>query len=417
MRKSPTSSDPCRYPKQCATEVRHADFGESNSSELPDCPQASGPMTGRIKKNTSMESFSTVPKSRGLKRVHSGPEAPETVDAIPVKMRKHTGLVADAQSGKKLHVTADDADRANVQDRGARETVVYRNRLHYVRDLERVSAEETKPPATRGEGGLLRQPGGGTRGPPTTRCPASEPRENTESDHELQHRANPASISKEQTLVCLKESAPSQGNPASESEESCGGSGPEDACDRAAASSSDKNSESTDNDTGLIFCKRCSSVFINRRKYEAHPCFLRLYDEQSESDEEPEEDSGRDGAHGEANEEATDDYVHSHNDDELADDDNSLEIGSRSNRQSCGSRKRKSSKEASTETHKAPTPSAAKKGGRVTGRRKKTVASSSRDEHMFACGRCDQKFFSRAGLLFHLKDLHEQLAVSTPLSS
>ena len=345
-----------------------------------------------------MESFSTVPKSnesRGLKRVHSGPEAPETVDAIPVKARKRTGLVADAQSGKKRHVTADDADRANVQDRGARETGVYRNRLHYVRDLERVSAEETKPPATRGEEGLLRQQNGGTRGPPTTRYPASEPRENTESDHELQHRSSPASISKEQTFVSLKESAPSQGNPASESEESCGGSGPEDACDRAAASSSDKNSESTDNDTGAIFCEPCFSVFANRQKYEAHPCFLRLYDEQSETDEEPEEDSGRDGAHGEAIEEAMDDYVHSHNDDELADDDNSLEIGSRSKCQSCGSRKLKPSKEASTETYKAPTPSAP----------------------MFTCSRCDQKFLSEAGLLFHRKYLHKKLAASTPLSS
>ena len=481
MRKSPTNSVPCRYPKQCATEeVRNADFDESNSSELPDCPQASqppesgpmtgginpdtplssqdpesrpmtgginpdtpqssqdpesGPMTGRVKKSTSMESFSTVPKSSescGLKHPHSGPEAPETVDAIPAKVRKRTGLVADAQSGKKRHVSADDADSAKVKDRGAPETVVYRNRLRYVRDLcrplsvvlERVSAEETKPTATRGEGGLLRQPGSGTRGPPTTRCPASEPRTNSESDHELQHRANPAFISKKQTFVCLKESAPSRGNPASESEESCGGSGPEDSCERAAASSSDKGSESTDNDTGFIFCMQCFSVFTNRQVFEAHACFLRRHDEESETDEddeEPEEDSGRDGAHGEANEEALDDnYGHSHNDDELADSDNpwhSLKIGSRSNRQSRGSRKRKPAKEASTETRKAPTPSPPKKGGRVKGRRKKSVKSSSRDDHMFTCSRCDQKFFSRAGLLFHWQHLHKKLAAPTRLSS
>ena len=456
MRKSPTSSDPCRYHKQCATEeVRNADFDESNSSELPDCPQASqppasgpmtgginpdmpqsaqdpesGPMSGRIKNSTSVEWFPTVPKSsesRGLKRLHSGPEAPETVDALPVKVRKLTGLVADAQSGKKRHVSADDADCAKVKDRGARETVVYRNRLRYVRDLcrplsvvlERVSAEETKPPATRGEGGLLRQLGSGTRGPPTTRCSASEPRGNTESDHELQHSANPAFISKEQTFVCAKESAPSQGNPASESEECCGGSGPEDFCDRAAASSSDKSSESTDNDTGFIFCTQCFSVFTNRQVFEAHACYLRRHDEETETDEddeEPEEDSGRDCAHGEANEEALDD----NNDDELTDGDNpwhSLKIGSRFNRQSRGSRKRKPAKEASIETHKAPTPSAPKKGGRVKGRRKKTVTSPSRDDHMFTCSRCDQKFFSRAGLLFHWQHLHKKLPASTRLSS
>ena len=496
MRKSPTSSDSCRYHKQCATEeVRNADFDESNSSELPDCPQASqppesgpmsggintdmpqsaqdpesgpmsgginpdmpqsaqdresgpmsggiipdmplsvqdpesGPMSGRIKNSTSVEWFPTVPKSsesRGLKRLHSGPEAPETVDALPVKVRKRTGLVADAQSGKKRHVSADDADCAKVKDRGALETVVYRNRLRYVRDLcrplsvvlERVSAEETKPPATRGEAGLLRQPGSGTRGPPTTHCPASEPRGNTESDHELQHSANPAFISKEQTFVYVKESAPSQGNPASESEECCGGSGPEDFCDRAAASSSDKSSESTDNDTGFIFCTQCFSVFTNRQVFEAHACYLRRHDEESETDEddeEPEEDSGRDCAHVEANEEALDD----NNDDELTDGDNpwhSLKIGSRTNRQSRGSRKRKPAKEASIETHKAPTPSAPKKGGRVKGRGKKTVTSPSRDDHMFTCSRCDQKFFSRAGLLFHWQHLHKKLPASTRLSS